>query len=104
MLINQKSAQASKGPGNMPYFPLVRVTFRRCPVTYRYAVLRSRLECAPTGKNTIDVQSAGAKKKHTALPPPPRQDRSSTSKPKQRFSKRMLSGHGSVKTHPLFVP
>jgi hypothetical protein len=27
----------------MPYFPLVSVTFRRCPVTYGYAVLRSRL-------------------------------------------------------------
>jgi hypothetical protein len=33
----------------MPYFPLVSVTFRRCPVTYGYAVLRSRLECAPIG-------------------------------------------------------
>jgi hypothetical protein len=88
----------------MPYFPLVSVTFRRCPVTYGYAVLRSWFECAPVGKNTIDVRSAGEKKRHIASPSRRQQNQSPTSKPKQRLSKTMLSGHGGVKTYPLFVP
>jgi hypothetical protein len=67
----------------MPYFPLVSVTFRRCPVTYGYAVLRSGLEDSDELYGEIDRR------------------RGEITEP---FSKRMLSGCDSEKSRPLFVP
>jgi hypothetical protein len=67
----------------MPYFPLVSVTFRRCPVTYGYAVLRSLAYRVDELHDEIDRR----RRRHSAP-----------------FGKTMLSGCDSEKSRPLFVP
>jgi hypothetical protein len=59
--------------------------------------------CCEAGKSTIDVGQE-ARRKRTVPALTTSANTIVNIEPMKCLSKRMLSGHGGVKTHPLFVP